>query len=56
MEKSHQYKKVIAKLTVGLRPTDQAKMSQGSILSVLLSGLDFSTTLKMTDKVVEVTK
>ncbi len=36
VEKSHQYKKVIAKRTVGLRPTNQTKMSQGSILSVLI--------------------
>jgi len=42
-------KKVIAKRKVGLRPTDQTKMSQGSILSVLLSGLDLSTMLEVTE-------
>ena len=34
--------KVIAKLTVGLRPTDQTKMSLRSILSVLNNRIRFS--------------
>jgi len=42
VERSLQYKKVIAKNTVGLRPTDQTKMSQGSILSVLNKRIEIS--------------
>jgi len=43
-------KKVIAKRKVGLRPTDQTKMSQCYILSVLNERISLSTILELTKK------